>query len=149
MNAYEIIGANFRFIYADWLKNIEFRKKHFVEERLGLFTGDYDFLPFKKNLHALNDLCQRENAQFLVVFIPDSVQINTPSLQKINQIVSDTCNEKRISFLDMTPIFEKESDVTSLYLFPVDPHTSVKGNKIIANAVYNRIKEGNFLLDRH
>lgn len=140
-NASTLIDNKLRFLTeANWLRDIEHRKESFLNTyTINYITGKHDLEPFKKHLLELKDVTQNINSHLLIVLIPDAVQLNNPSWQKINQILQKTCFTNRIPFLDMTPIFEKESNFSSLYNFPVDAHTSAKGTKIIAKAVYEKI----------
>ena len=62
-------------------------------------------------------------------------------MQKILRRVETLCLDIGIPFLDITPNFEKQPDPRELYLFPLDAHTSAKGNNIVAGEVATRIRE--------
>jgi lysophospholipase L1-like esterase len=138
-NTLTILNSKIRFLTeAKWLRDIENRKNNFGSN-IKIVTGEYDFEPFKKQLFELRDFTKNNNAHLLVVLIPDAVQLKNPSWQKINQILQEICFTNKIPFLNITPIFEKESDFNSLYNFPVDAHTTAKGARIIAETVHEKI----------
>ena len=146
-NVYTFLWNKYRWLNgADWLRNIEDRKKLFHKELKEVIEGNFDTDLLNRHLSELNALTQDEGIKLLLVFIPDAVQIHNPQWQKINYIVREACRSQQIPFLDITTIFEKEFDIVSLYLFPIDAHTSPKGNTIIANNIYKKIKKLDWLL---
>jgi lysophospholipase L1-like esterase len=61
--------------------------------------------------------------------------------QEINKFIKRICQKSGIPFVDITPKFEMESNPSSLYLFPLDAHTSPKGHKLIADSIVEKIKK--------
>ncbi|MBI9082651.1 MAG: hypothetical protein JEZ11_03580 [Desulfobacterales bacterium] len=141
-NLLTLIGGKFRsFNKASWLRSIEHRKKYFLASNNDSINGSLDMRPFTNQLAELKRLCGEMGIPLLLVVIPDSVQVADPLMQGINGIVKKICIDVDIPFLDITPRFEKEKDLNSLYLFPLDAHTSAKGNAVIAEAVVEKIAE--------
>lgn len=126
---------------ADWLRNISNREKYFLESNSHYLEGNFDLTSFKNNLTELRNVLYKNDIKLLIVIIPDAIQLNNKKYQKINQIVLKECEHLGIPYLDITPIFESHQNFESLYLFPVDAHTSKKGNELIAKAVSDKLAE--------
>ena len=140
-NLLTLISGKFRsFNKASWLRSIEHRKKYFLASNNDSINGTLDMRPFTNQLAELKRLCGEMGIPLLLVVIPDSVQVADPAMQGINGIVEQICVDLGIPFLDITPRFELEKDLNALYLFPLDAHTSAKGNAVIAKAVAETIK---------
>lgn len=141
-NLFTHLGGKFRsFNKASWLRSVEHRKKFFLRTNRDCIEGRVDMAPFGAQLDELNSLCRQMGAPLLVVAIPDAVQVGEPAMQKIFRRVETLCLDMGIPFLDITPNFEKQTDPGGLYLFPLDAHTSARGNRIIASVVAERIGE--------
>ena len=95
---------------------------------------------FEFRLREFVHIAREQNAQVLVLLIPDVVQLNHPELQVINHILEKICNQNEVEYLDITPSFEGIPDIKSLYLLPHDAHTSPKGHQIIAEEMAKKIK---------
>lgn len=70
-----------------------------------------------------------------MALIPDAAQLGEPHLQAVNQRVAEACAAAGVAFVDLTEVFEAQNDSESLYLFPIDAHTSPKGNRLIAETL--------------
>jgi hypothetical protein len=80
-------------------------------------------------------------ADLLVVAIPDPAQIGSPEMQAPYRILARECADLQIPFLDMTHVFEQQTDVESCYLFPLDAHNNPRGNAVIAAALHEFIAD--------
>ena len=126
---------------APWLRTIEQRKQALYDTRWGpTIRAEVDLGPFEKHLQELKAVCIRNNIRLLTVIIPDALQVGNPDMQVINRVFQKMCLKHDIPVLDITPIFEQEMDINTLYLFPLDAHTSPKGNRIIAAAVFDALR---------
>ncbi len=153
-NTVRHINSRFEYKYRyrrgyTYLKSIEKRK-----ERLGparstdvsyrIMSGKMEkrkYLEFSKTLKEFVRAANLGGSKVLVVMIPDSVQLNDPELQFVNDFVSQMTGKLGVPFVDTTRSLEAEEDHTSLYLFPFDAHNSPKGLKIIAEAIADKIGE--------
>ena len=126
--------------------------QQYIEKRKGRFKSTLDKTvidkmeeqkrsEFIEALQKFVSTAKTSGSEVLIVMIPDAAQLFDPQMQGINHFVKQTCEMIGVHFIDTTPRFEKESDPTSLYLFPVDPHTSPKGHRIIAEAIADHIKK--------
>jgi lysophospholipase L1-like esterase len=131
------------------LLNIRFRSRseaswlHSIDERRSYLRNAYTRLQNREfqeafffNLSSLQKESKIIGANLHVVFIPDSAQLNRDELKSFEKKLKAFAYFHNISFLNISPIFEKEMDIASLYLFPNDAHTSEKGNRIIAQAIF-------------
>lgn len=144
-NTKVLLDARLRpFIGAQWLRSIEKRREH-LDMYIRFWSEKHHLEPFKAHMHELKNAVEKINARLWVVLIPDAVQINNPSAQKINKTLRNICSDIGIPFMDITPLFEKQPDTRSLYLFPVDAHTSAKADRLIAGAVHDKIREESLL----
>jgi len=130
---------------AKWLKSIDERQNHLKVLHDSRLSNQEDLLIFKQHLNELKTFSNNIPAKLLVVLIPDAVQLNNPPVQKVNETLRQYCSEIQIPLLDITEIFENHKDIASLYHFPLDAHTSAKGNNIISNEVYKRIYSEGFI----
>jgi len=81
----------------------------------------------------------------LVFMIPDAAQLNNPPAQAATRFIRQVCENNQVPFLDLTPVFEKELDPNTLYLFPLDAHTSAKGHRLIAETLVGTIRKLNLI----
>ncbi len=88
-----------------------------------------------RHLARLKDRADTAKAQLVLMLIPDVSQLRHPEVQEINRILSDTCRQLGIPFIDMTPIFEQTDDPGRFYLWPRDPHTNEAGHAEMAKAL--------------
>ncbi|MEW6220661.1 MAG: GDSL-type esterase/lipase family protein [Thermodesulfobacteriota bacterium] len=127
------------FLASDWVRNVEARRDH-VERYMAELAQDRNIAAFQRNLADLASRLQAEGRGFLLVIIPDSVELHNPPAQRTSRMALDTCGRLGLTCLDMTPSFEAESDANALYLFPFDAHTSAQGNTRIAKAAYEAMQ---------
>jgi lysophospholipase L1-like esterase len=128
---------------ADYLASIEKRKHHLqLENPKHLYAkiqqGALESSILEEFSSAVDFLAAwsvRTNVPILVVFIPDASQIHEADRQVVNDIAASEFKRAAIPFLDTTPHFEAIEDTGSLFLFPLDAHTSAKGHAVIANAI--------------
>lgn len=103
---------------------------------------------FSRTLHKFFRICETVNTQVLVVLIPDAAQIHEPERQEVNLFVAQTCKDIGVPFVDIIKRFEKVEDPRTLYLFPLDAHTSPKGHQLIADSIFEKIQELQLLTAR-
>ena len=140
----------------NYLKGIEKRKEATGPAHPGSnwYQIMYGKLPkniysdFADTLHKFIRICEAVNTQVLVVLIPDAAQMHEPERQEVNLFVAQTCKKIGVPFVDVTKRFEKEEDPRTLYLFPLDAHTSPKGHRLIADSIFEQIEELQLLTTR-
>lgn len=103
---------------------------------------------FAETLYTFIRICETVNTQVIVVLIPDAAQLHEPDRQKVNLFVAQICKDIGVPFVDVIKRFEKEEDPRTLYLFPLDAHTSPKGHRLIADSIFEQIKELKLLTTR-
>lgn len=141
-NSANIFSYKYRsFLGGKWLGSISERKECFSKSNLPYLECSFDLNFLEDSLIQFKYTSDKYRTNFLIVIIPDSVQLHKKEWQCINKIVIEKCNMLGIEAIDMTPIFEMQKDSTSLYLFPLDAHTSSKAAKIIAESVVEKLKE--------
>ena len=139
-NTKELLDRLLRpFTGADWLKSIENRQKYLEKLHDSRLSNADDLVIFKHHLNELNTLSKKNSAKLLIVLIPDAAQLNNPHLQKSNSLLKYYCAQQKIPILDITEVFEGQQNISSLYLFPLDAHTSAMGNNLIVKEVYKKI----------
>ncbi len=151
-NFFENICALYSYKYRyrhgkDYMKGIEERKKVWgpanpTDSNYKIMSGKIEEQrrkEFSDKLKQFVMTAKTGGAEVLMVFIPDSVQLNDPHMQAINRIVGQICRETGVPFSDVTPFLEAEKDHGALYLFPFDAHNSPKGLSLIAESIANQI----------
>ena len=113
------------------------------------------------NLRQMRDVAARGGADFLVVLLPDEVQVDTGLASRVadasgagpgqldlarpNARLADALTREAIPFLDLLPVFADAGQRTRLYK-PRDTHWNLAGNRLaaetIAPAVRARIQAG-------
>jgi len=96
---------------------------------------------FSNTLKEFVRTCEEANTQVLIALIPDAAQLHEPERQAVNGFVAKTCREIGVPFVDVTKRLEREENPRTLYLFPIDAHTSPKGHRLIAESVFEKIQE--------
>jgi hypothetical protein len=102
-------------------------------------------------LSAINDICKKENIEFVVVLIPDELQINRIIQKEIvdifypkinqsdwnitlpNTMLSDRLTKLGIKFIDLFIPFSTNNE-EQLYK-PRDTHWNIAGNRLAANII--------------
>lgn len=100
---------------------------------------------FVATLRELRDAVRAAGARFVVMAIPDSVQVDAPERRGVFTRLGAVCEELGVPFVDPSPRFDAASDPATLYLLPDDAHTSVEGHSEMAATlvpVLARILEG-------
>lgn len=124
----------------DYLKNIPQRKQQFGTAQSNsrdykILTGTFDqekTIAFSKALRQFVATAHEGGAKVLLVYIPDSIQLNDAKLQVVNRQIANWSRTIGAPFVDLTPVLEQEPRIESLYLFPFDAHNSPKGLRLIA-----------------
>lgn len=134
----------------NYLKTIEERKKTVIQSANWdkIMYGKLEkrrYIEFEDTLNKFVKTAKIANCHVLVAYIPDAVQLHDSQGQEINKFIKQICQKRGIPFVDITPKFEMESNPSSLYLFPVDAHTSPKGHKLIAESIVEEIKKTGIL----
>ncbi|MBI3252622.1 MAG: hypothetical protein HYZ52_04840 [Candidatus Omnitrophica bacterium] len=109
-----------------------------------------------KTLSTLSDEVARNGSRFLIVFIPDRYQVDRDywnqwvekyrfhpddfDLSAPNHHLRAFCNEKEIDFLDTTVFLKEASQAGSRVYWSVDSHLNLAGNRLIAEALSDYLK---------
>ncbi|MBT8407685.1 MAG: SGNH/GDSL hydrolase family protein [Deltaproteobacteria bacterium] len=156
-NSITLLETKYRYLRGhNYLKGIEERKKRIGPAHPGSNWHQimYGKLPrniysdFSQALRKFIRICETVNIQVLVVLIPDAAQMHEPDRQKVNLFVAQTCKDIGVPLVDVTERFEKEEDPRTLYLFPLDAHTSPKGHRLIADSIFEQIEKLKLLTTR-
>ncbi len=140
-----------------YLKNVEERKKVWgpdnptndnYKSMAGKLSNRH-YMQFSNLFKKFVAAVKESGAKTLIVYIPDSVQLNEPHLQAINRYLFRLSENIGAAFVDTTPPLEAEKDRLSLYLFPFDAHNSPAGLKVIAETIAEKIVESNLLPIKH
>ncbi len=145
VNVYTQFANRLRFLTVDWIRTVERRREHFDRLNRSFLTDAGKVAVFSQNLASLQAAVTGSGAKLLVVLVPDAAQLFNPPMQNTNRVLSGLCRGFGIPFLDMTEVFERETDVSRLYLFPVDAHTSARGDAVIASEVLEKIRADRLL----
>jgi len=100
---------------------------------------------FADTLHEFVRACEAADIRVLIAMIPDAAQLHDPERQEVNRFVEVTCSELDVPFVDVIKRFEQEKDPKTLYLFPLDAHTSPIGHRLIAESIAEEIKKMDIL----
>lgn len=105
----------------------------------------------KTYLKKFKNLADKESIRFLVLLIPDRVQVyeefrpaavEAVDFEKPNKILAGFLEEQEIDYIDLLPVFlswVKMNSGTFLY-FPYDGHINKDGHKVIAEEIFNHFK---------
>jgi hypothetical protein len=145
-NCLELLQFRYRYLLGyRWLRSIKDRREYILNtDYHRLLSGKSDHKLYKKfesRLQKFNRITKQQGSRILVIFIPDVVQINHPELQGVNDLLKEMCLRFHVSYLDMTPHFERFEDIREIYMLPYDAHTSPAGHQIIAAEMEKKIKE--------
>ena len=89
----------------------------------------------KTLLKKIQTLAKGHGGQLVMIYIPDVAQLNYPEWQHINRVLASITEELHIPFLDMTQVFESDSDPGGFYFWPKDAHASPLGHERMAEAL--------------
>ena len=130
-----------------YLQGIEKRQKIFADPKSKWHRIVYGklekekYTEFRETLEKFILTSRSAGTQVIGLMIPDAGQLHDPDKQAINRFFAHTHLEFGVPFIDVTPRFEMEKDPESLYLFPIDAHTSMKGHRLIAETIAECIQE--------
>ena len=136
---------------SEYFRKLEKQRSFIFEKDNAEFETDlkYAMAP----LLEINRLCQKRGTKFVVVIIPDELQVN-PALRKTivatlsdrkfdfeqaNRQLSSELAKNGISVLDLTPEFESSPQNQSLYK-PLDSHWNIAGNTLAADKIFEFLK---------
>jgi hypothetical protein len=107
-------------------------------------------------LREMRAIAGRAGADFIVVLIPDEVQVDEALQREIvrayrttpdafdfalpNRLLTERLSEEGIAFIDLLPVFLEESGGARLYK-PQDTHWNLAGNRLAANAIARFLAE--------
>ena len=123
------------------LSNVTNRRKELMERKLYLLTSypnnsQYEYqIALEKHLDRIKQITTDMGAFLIIMLIPDAAQLHHDEAQFINKILAEYTHKNDIPFLDMTPHFEKSSELSTYYLVPRDYHTNVLGHQIMADGL--------------
>jgi lysophospholipase L1-like esterase len=154
-HANALFEYKYRYRRESYMRSIPDRKKTFIETNNMMYkimSGSLEEEKLRQIHKALKDfvaLAKNADAEVLIVYIPDSVQLNEPRLQMSNRFVANICRETGVAFVDATLALEAEGHVQDLYLFPFDAHNNPRGHELIAQAAARRILSVGLLAGNH
>ncbi|MEM3373736.1 MAG: hypothetical protein QXE31_00800 [Candidatus Woesearchaeota archaeon] len=109
-----------------------------------------------KMIKGMNSILKKNNIKFLVVMIPDRVQVDdrlwNNVIKKYNynpdeyirdfpeRYLSELLKKEDIDTIALFDIFKNESNKKLIY-FPIDRHLNEEGHKIVSNILYDYVKE--------
>lgn len=131
------------------------KERSYIFETPPSKTFKKDFEDAFSYLIKIKQICQSRNIRFVVVLIPDEMQVN-PSLQaKLlpyiqkgpqqmdfnlpNQLLSENFRKHRINYIDLSPYFAAGFQQQILYR-PNDSHWNIAGNQLAANVLRERLQ---------
>lgn len=148
-------------IYCDDCPNLdEAAYLEMEKERSFIFSTEItDFVPMfdaaVDSLKQIQDICKKRGIQFVVVIIPDEIQINsllqtevkkqllvqegTWNITLPNERLAKKLKDMGVDHLDLYPYFMKEAQAKQLYR-PQDTHWNIAGNQFAANLIQNHIR---------
>ena len=137
-------------------------------KRSQIYLEDYNQLPQLLNkalyyLVRIKEICEKKGIDFVVVIIPDELQINKdleseirktyyPNIEREswnitrpNRMLSDELNKLRIDNIDLYDYF---IDASSVQLYrPRDTHWNIAGNQLAANVIEQHLH--NYIRTKH
>ena len=107
-----------------------------------------------KNVLEMKQLTETNGARFLVLIIPDEVQINKTVQEKVNKnspinpanislpqrILKQFFDQQNIAYIDLLPLWEASPAAQNYYRLR-DTHLNIEGNQAVADILYPRIQE--------
>lgn len=110
----------------------------------------------RRNILAMKNISERMNAKFVVLIIPDEMQVNASLLQKVasisgraiddfniyhpQQLLKEYFEKNDIDYIDVLSSWKNSSDSASLYLLQ-DSHLNIPGNMAIADLLFPKIQQ--------
>ncbi len=77
--------------------------------------------------------CDRNGIALVFVYFPSYGETHGEgSGYRVNSALQEACRERKIPFLDLSPVFRRESQDTNLYLMPLDSHLNLEGHRVAA-----------------
>lgn len=96
---------------------------------------------FQLALEKFVAYARNAGSEIILIYIPDSVQLHDPALQRLNEIIKEIAKRVDVPLIDPTGDMEQNEKPETLYLFPDDAHNSAKGLGLIANAILQGLQD--------
>lgn len=119
-----------------------------------------DVETIQQNIRSMKSVSEKSNARFVVLIIPDEMQVNESLLQKVaslsgrritdyniyypQQLLTRFLDENAIDYVDLFSFWKDSSKSAGFYLNQ-DSHLNVSGNMAVADILHPRIQ---LLLDQ-
>jgi len=139
----------------------------YLMSEMGVFYNNYTNYFNKaiennfKTLKEMNNLAKANNAEFVIVFVPSDIQINSILFKDIkivlglkdqdydvlkpNKLLMSFCTRNNIRFIDLFPYLKDAYNKgIQLYLPDYDRHWTVEGHKIVARGLEDGLNKLNF-----
>ncbi|MDJ1175652.1 SGNH/GDSL hydrolase family protein [Roseofilum capinflatum] len=116
------------------------------------FSQTFDYA--MQFIDQMNEIAQQRDIEFLVVIIPDEVQVNMELQNQViagldmqseqfdfalpNRLMAEKLSSLNIDYLDLLEPFQSTSQTTRLYR-PNDSHWNIAGNRLAATEIYKTI----------
>ena len=137
-------------------------------KRSRIYLGNGDFLRqldyVTLYLRQMRDICRQKNIQFLVVIIPDELQVNTTlqsailknssfppgafNFRRPNQLLRHELELLGIPYLDLLDDFEKATLSKRQYKHN-NTHWNIAGNEFAANLIFKKLEKMGILQHSH
>lgn len=95
------------------------------------------------NLDEIIALLQANHIDFVFVIYPNIVTVFDKAKDNYQDILIEYLSKKKVEYVDLLPLFKQHKDqyLTLYHDLPRDFHLGNYGNKLMAEAVYNKIRE--------
>ncbi len=153
-NFNELLEAKFRYKRGHmYLRGIKERKQEigpanpehdYYKAQIG-GLDEQAYVEFRGAMRRLAEMTRVYKIPVIVLYIPDASQLHEDPRQHINRFMKDAARDANIMFIDLTPVFEQVEDPRTLYLFPLDAHTSPEGHRLIAKVLAQEIEKRKLL----
>lgn len=133
---------------ADYLQGIEARKQSvnaFYRQVQSGQLAPQVYQQFGDSLEQFVAQVRAAGAAPLLAYIPDASQLHEAQRQDINRRIATIAAALETPYVDFTPSFEAAEDPRSLYLFPLDAHTSPQGHALMAQELEAALRQADLL----
>lgn len=134
----------------EYLKGIEERKRligpgaEYYKVQVGALD-DPTYDSFRRVLAQFLSTAGAHKIPVIAAYIPDASQLHEPERQQVNRFLENVARDLDVPWVDVTARFERVPDPRSLFLFPLDAHTSPEGHRHIADALAEEIRKRRLL----
>ena len=136
------------YLWSKYVKSIGrfSRRGNYMDYYLGLYDDNFEGrILFEKSINELKGIAKEKNIPLLIVIIPELHNLKDYPFENINEFIKGF-EDSNTYVLDILPYLNKDNP-SLLWVSEEDLHPNKIVNKVIADAIYEKLIKHNLIWD--